>query len=133
MAGHTNGFIAFKLVHGVPFLSVEVSANNRTVLLDNVLIDSGSATCLFSADKMLDVGLVCAGTDDLYIVSGVGGGEYVLSKTVDSIRVGCFSVDNFKIEIGAMDYGFGFDGIIGMNFLLATKAKLDCERSVLIE
>jgi len=60
-------------------------------------------------------------------VSGVGGGEYVFSKVVDSIQVGCFSVNNFKIEIGAMDYGFEFDGIIGMNFLMATKAKLDCE------
>jgi len=69
MVGDTNGLIAFKLIYGIPFVSVEVSANNRTVLLNNVLIDSGSATCIFSADKMLDLGLVCAGTDDLYIVS----------------------------------------------------------------
>jgi len=35
------------------------------------------------------------------------------------------------IQVGALDYAFDFgfelEGILGMNFLLATKANLDCD------
>jgi len=131
MVGNTHGIVNLRLVHNLPFVSVEVSANNRSVSLHNVIIDTGSAGSIFSADKMLDLGLVCSGSDELYIISGVGGEEYVFSKTVASVRIGHLVVNDFKIEVGAMDYGFEFDGIIGMSFLLATKAKLDCEHLTL--
>ncbi len=35
---------------------------------------------------------------------------------------------DFQVEIAAMDYGFEMDGIIGLDFLLRAKAKIDLER-----
>ncbi len=35
---------------------------------------------------------------------------------------------DFQVEIGAMDYGFEMDGIIGLDFLLRAKMKIDLDR-----
>jgi hypothetical protein len=36
-------------------------------------------------------------------------------------------VSKFEIEIGAMDYGFEIDGIVGMDFLTQVGALIDLE------
>lgn len=42
--------------------------------------------------------------------------------------MGNFQISNFEIEIGAMDYGIEIDGIIGVDFLLQVKPKIDLEQ-----
>ena len=125
MGRDSTNIVPIRLVDNLPFVSVALDANDNSLTLDNVLLDTGSAGCIFSADVVLDLDLVCAGSDDLIIVTGVGGSEYVFSKVIDRINVGPLSLSNFKIEIGAMDYGFELDGILGMSFLLPTEATLD--------
>lgn len=49
-------------------------------------------------------------------------------KQIDKLTLGEFGISDFEIEIGAMDYGTEIDGIIGLNFLLTVKAKIDLER-----
>ena len=39
--------------------------------------------------------------------------------------LGELQVNNFAIEVGAMDYGFAIDGIIGTDFLLQVGAVID--------
>jgi len=47
--------------------------------------------------------------------------------------MGTVEVNDFEIEIGAMDYGFGIEGIIGMDFLRQGKIIIDLERLELKE
>jgi hypothetical protein len=117
--------ISFRIVDGLPFVEVTISANNKSVVLNDVLIDTGSAGSIFAADAMLDLGLLPNGDDDLYVIRGVGGTEYVFSKTVEKVTLGSVSLDNFKIEVGAMDYGFNMDGILGVDYLLKAKLIVD--------
>ena len=42
-------------------------------------------------------------------IRGVGGTEYVYEKYIEKIQFGSKCVENFKIQIGAMDYGFEMD------------------------
>jgi len=127
MVRNTPSIVNIRLKYNLPFVPVELSTGERSITLENVIIDTGSAGSIFSADRMLDLGLFCTAEDELFIVSGVGGQEYVFSKTIKNVSLGHLQANNFKIEIGAMDYGFEFDGIVGMDFLLQTKAKIDCE------
>jgi predicted aspartyl protease len=132
MARNKAGVVPLEIISSLPFISaVEISVNNRSVVLNRVLVDTGSGGTIFSADIVLDIGVKPQIDDALITITGVGGTEYAFSKTVDTIKVGHLSVNNFKIQVGALDYAFDFgfelEGIIGMNFLLATKAKLDCE------
>lgn len=49
----------------------------------------------------------------------------MLMRQVDRLAVGEHGLDGFEVEIGEMDYGFEFGGIIGMDFLRAARAVID--------
>ena len=61
-------------------------------------------------------------------IRGVGGAEFVFIKRIDRLAVGELQVSYFEIEVGAMDYGFAIDGIIGTDFLLQVGAVIDLSR-----
>jgi len=114
-----------RLQHGLPFVAVEVAYRGRCLELDNVLLDTGSAGTVFSIDKLLDIGLEYAADDAVHRIHGVGGTEFVFSKTLERLAVGDIHVDDFEIEVGGMNYGFEMDGIIGLDFLLRVGAVID--------
>jgi len=49
----------------------------------------------------------------------------VYRKSLQKIIIGEFCISNFSVEIGAMDYGFDINGIIGMDFLIKSKCVVD--------
>ena len=93
--------------------------------LEHVLLDTGSAITLFAIDHMLSIGLQPGPNDAVHRIRGVGGTEFVFSKQLDGLAIGNLHVDRFVIEIGALDYGLPLDGILGVDFLLRTRAKIN--------
>lgn len=109
----------------LPFVTVTIRYKGRNLELDNVLLDTGSAGTLFHVERLMTIGLLMEPEDMIRRIRGVGGTEFVFSKRVDELSVGDLSVSHFDIEVGAMDYGFDLDGIIGLDFLRAVRAKID--------
>ncbi len=66
--------------------------------------------------------------DIVHRIRGVGGAEFVFTKTVDKLAINELQVNDFEVEIGAMDYGIDIDGIIGMDFLTLIGATIDLHR-----
>lgn len=58
-------------------------------------------------------------------IRGVGGAEFVFAKKIDHLISDELRVSNFEIEVGAMDYGFEINGIVGMDFLTQVGAFID--------
>lgn len=114
-----------RLQNGLPYVTVKVIYRDCCLELYDVLLDTGSAGTIFSIDKLLDIGLEYAADDAVHRIHGVGGMEFVFSKTVERLAVGNIFVDDFDIEVGAMNYGFVMDGIIGVDFLLRVGAIVD--------
>ena len=85
--------------------------------LEKVLLDTGSASTLLNADIVQEIGMVPEENDEVDIIRGVGGIEYVYTKLLDSITVDGTTLREFQIEIGNMDYGLDIDGILGFNFI----------------
>lgn len=131
MGGNTSSVVNIRLVDNLPLVSAKITVEGRSVELKNVLVDTGSGGSIFSADVMLGLGLKPSVDDTLHVITGVGGEEYAFSKTVKKLSVGEIVLEDFKIQIGAMDYGFELDGILGMSFLLPVRATLDFEELVL--
>ena len=98
---------------GLPYVTVTLLYNGRQLDLANVLLDTGSAGTLFAADQVLAVGLQYEANDLVHRIHGVGGTEFVFVKRIERLSVGELQVSDFDIEVGAMDYGFAIDGIIG--------------------
>ncbi|MFE4712216.1 retropepsin-like aspartic protease [Paenibacillus sp. NPDC056722] len=109
----------------LPFISLVVAFRGKEIQLGKVLLDTGSASTLLNADIVRDIGMVPEENDVVDIIRGVGGVEYVYTKTLDSLAIGNMALNNFQVEIGNMDYGMEIDGILGFNFLKQAGAILN--------
>ena len=114
-----------RLRDGLPFITATIEYRGRRATFPWVLLDTGSAGCIFSTDKLLLIDLRYEPDDRVHRIRGVGGAEFVFTKKVDQLGLDELQVADFEIEVGAMEYGFEMDGIIGMDFLLKTGAVID--------
>jgi predicted aspartyl protease len=111
--------VKLDLKYGLPFCNVNLCYNGKFISIDNVLLDTGSGGSIFKMDVIEDIGITIQDDDVIEAISGVGGTEFVYKKDIDSIALGTLELDNFKIEVGVMDYGFEINGILGMDFMKA--------------
>jgi Aspartyl protease len=95
-----------RLEHGLAYVEASLTFRGRNLRLTNTILDTGSSSTIFSADRLLDIGVVPEPADVLHRLRGVGGTEYAFSKRLDFLAVGDMETPNFEIEVGAMDYGF---------------------------
>jgi hypothetical protein len=114
-----------RLRGGLPYVMVSITHHGEQLTLENVLLDTGSVGTIFPTDRVLEIGLQYEADDTVHRIRGVGGAEFVFTKEVDCLSVGGLQVSDLEIEVGAMDYGFEIDGIIGMDFLTKVGAVLD--------
>jgi hypothetical protein len=106
-----------RLDSGLPFVTVEVGWEQSSLTLDSVLLDTGSASTVLSADRLSTIGIKLEPEDPIHRIVGVGGGEFVYCKRLPWVALGdCRAID-VPVEIGAMSYGFRIDGILGMDFM----------------
>lgn len=117
-----------RLQAGLPFVSVRLFYQTQSLLLKDVLLDTGSAGTVFSVDQLASIGVQYEPDDEVHRIRGIGGSEFVFTKRVERLEVDNLSLSNFSVEVGALDYGLELDGILGMNFLLQARATLDLEK-----
>ena len=114
-----------RLRDGLPLVDVVLQYGSQQVALGDVLLDTGSASSVFSTDRLLAIGVKYEAEDTVHRIRGVGGSEFVFSKRLDRLSLDDLALDNCLIEIGAMDYGIEIDGILGMDFLASVGAVID--------
>ena len=125
MAGAPAGRVKLRVQGGLLYVPVRLTFRGTDLVLDNVILDTGSAGSVVSADAVLPMGLVPEPLDRLRRIRGVGGTEFVFTKRVDQIAVGELEASPFDLEVGALDYGFTVDGILGLDFLRQVGAVID--------
>lgn len=111
--------------YGLPFAEVEFFNGDESIKLSKVLIDTGSATTIISTETAISLGLGPQLDDELNLVRGVGGVETVYEKYVEKIILDTAILKKFKVDVGAMQYGFEIDAIVGMDILEKAKAVVD--------
>ncbi|RXT02815.1 retropepsin-like aspartic protease [Ammoniphilus sp. CFH 90114] len=116
---------------GLLLTDMELTFNGQLLHLQRVLVDTGSGSTVVSTDLAESIGIVAEENDMIYRITGVGGSEFVYSKTVDSVRIGDMQTEYFALEIGAMNYGFDLDGIIGLDLLQQLKAVINIDELTL--
>jgi predicted aspartyl protease len=119
--------VKIRIKNGLPYISATLIHRRQRMTLKNILLDTGSAGTIFSTDKVATIGLTYEPEDFVHRIRGVGGSEFVFTKRVDELKVGGLKVSGFELEIGAMNYGFDMDGIIGLDFLTAVGALIDLD------
>jgi hypothetical protein len=114
-----------RVLDRLPFVSVTLSQGKNVLAMENVLLDTGSASCIFSTDRLREAGIYPKPTAHIRRIRGVGGEEAVVEIEIDQINAGELVLKEFIIEVGAMDYGFAIEGILGFDFLQQAGAVLD--------
>ena len=114
--------------NGLPFTNLSLVHNNKELILERVLIDTGSAGSIFDVDDLAKIDLLPEPEDEIHTIVGVGGNEFVIQKRINKIQLGGIKLFDFSIEIGAVDYGFNIQGILGFNFLFKAKAIIDLSK-----
>jgi hypothetical protein len=113
------------ILYGLPFVKLEIQYRGNLLILNKVLIDTGSAGTIFNANVVDEIGVVPEENDTVDTIRGVGGVEYVYVKNFERITLGEIVKENFQIEIGNMDYGIEIDGILGFDFIQSSKLVID--------
>lgn len=121
-----------KTRYGLPFVEAELLHNGKRLSFDNFLIDTGSASTLIAAEIAVLLGLGPDPHDPIREIRGIGGTEFVYEKRIGKIRLESKYMENFKIQIGDMEYGFEMNGIIGYDFLKASKAVIDLDKMAIV-
>jgi hypothetical protein len=117
-----------RVVGGTPYITASLIHNGKRLDLDLVILDTGSGGCIFSANELLHLDIAVEPMDRLYKIAGVGGREFVFSRRLEGVAVGDMEVRGFEVQVGAMNYGFPVQGIIGLDFLLQVRAMIDLNR-----
>jgi len=124
--------LKIKLKDNLPFTTVSICLKKSKIQIKDILIDTGSATTVISVDILSSINIRPEPDDKIRIIRGIGGTETVFSRVVDYIQVGNFKRDQFEIEVAGLDYGFGINGILGMDFLVPYGAVLNLKYLELI-
>jgi predicted aspartyl protease len=119
--------VNLKLNYGLPFVTATLFIQGKPLRLSHVLVDTGSASSVFSSDRLFEAGVTFEPDDTLKRVFAVGGSEFVFTKKFSRIDVGELVAFDLTITVGAMDYGIELDGIIGMDFLRQVGAIINIE------
>lgn len=110
---------------------ITVSYKGKSVVIPKILVDTGSASTAIETDWLVDINIMDDDPNDRFVtVIGIGGSELMMHKTIE-LGVDTVVLPHFGVQIGRLQYGFGINGILGLDFLLMTKAFLDFESLVL--
>jgi hypothetical protein len=120
--------VKIRLEGGLLYVTADLIYKSLTLKLTEVILDTGSAATLFSVEEVSKLGLVPEPADPIRRVRGVGGSEFVFSKRLDKLSLGDLALEDFPVQIGAMDYGFPIQGLIGLDFLMQAGAVINLEK-----
>ncbi len=120
------------LREGLLFVPLTVAYQGHSLCISDIVVDTGSASTLLSADYLASIGVVPEPYDVLYTVRGVGGTEVVFSRSLDQVQVGRCTLRDFAVEVGSVEYGFNINGILGTDFLLQAQAVIDLQTLQLV-
>jgi len=116
-----------RIEHDLPLVSFSCTYREKTLEMRNVLFDTGCASTIFDTDFVSSIGLyldMINGTAKR--MYGVGGAsELCYEQAVEGLQVGPIILPSFKLQLGMVREPYGFDGILGIDFMIAVGLKVD--------
>jgi predicted aspartyl protease len=111
--------------NGLPIVSITVVYQDKSIVLNDVLLDTGCAVSVFDTDIVEQVGLFIDRNSGRAVrMYGVGGqSELSFQQNVANISINDVSLDDFTLQLGMTKIPYGFDAILGADF---------CERAGII-
>jgi hypothetical protein len=105
---------------GLPIVSITIDYQGCKMFLEDILLDTGCAITIFDVDQVEQIGLIIDRVNGrpkrMY---GVGGeSELCFEQTVNNLSINNYILDSFPIQLGITKETYGFNGILGVDFML---------------
>lgn len=118
-----------QLQYGLPIVSLTVAHNDTSIVLHNVLFDTGCAATVFDSDALAIIGIqidfINGRAKRMY---GVGGtSEICYEQKIPDFCIEHIALTDFPIQLGSIQEPYGFDGIIGIDFMMRAKCMVNFE------
>lgn len=116
-----------ELINGLPIVSFPLTYNNQTILLNNVLLDTGCSTTIFDTDVVDQIGLEIDFINGRSVrMFGVGGqSELCYQQEISNLVIDNLSLQSFNIQLGITKDSYGFEAILGIDIMLHFGFKID--------
>ena len=72
--------------HNLPFVTVNLEYRGKSIEVPDVLVDTGSATTIFSVDMLENIDILPAPDDITRTLRGVGEMESLFTRHIDLLR-----------------------------------------------
>ncbi|WP_339316405.1 retropepsin-like aspartic protease [Paenibacillus sp. FSL R10-2734] len=114
-----------EFVDGLLQTSLTLNFKGQTITIDKLVIDTGASHTLLSADAVADIGVYFETGDEIVTAFGIGGEESCFRKTFDSIQLGNFHIDNYKLDVGSLHEKLLINGLLGLDLMIDANIVLD--------
>ncbi|MEK4004691.1 hypothetical protein [Paenibacillus sp. FSL H3-0333] len=116
-------------LHGLPIISLTLTYQGESISLRNLLFDTGCAATVFDSDILavigIDIDFINGRAKRMY---GVGGtSEICYEQQIPDFCIEDIDLSDFPIQLGSIQEPYGFDGIIGIDFMMSAKCKVNFE------
>jgi hypothetical protein len=116
-----------RIEDGLPLATVELVYFDKKIVLQDVLIDTECSVTIFDTDILAEIGVVIDFAKGIpTTMYGVGGkGEVCSQQKVSELYIDGQPLYDFNLQLGMVKDMYGFDGLIGIDFMLETGILLD--------
>ncbi|MDD9271451.1 retropepsin-like aspartic protease [Paenibacillus sp. GCM10023248] len=114
------------LVDNLLQTSMVLTYRGRSLLIDNLVIDTGAAHSFISSDIVSNIGIKFENGDRLVRSFGIGGDEYSFIKQVDQIQLGDIVLNDVRLDFGVFNEDINYiNGLIGLDILKSGNMIID--------
>ncbi len=118
----------FKWKYGLIWVSMNIKYDGKWYIIDNCIVDTGSATTAIDIDL---VNFNYRKSAEIKRLLGIGGGtQEVISQRVDSVMIGQSELNDIGIEFGDIQEDLGISGFIGTDILSRFILTMECAQKI---
>ncbi|MBT2291687.1 retropepsin-like domain-containing protein [Paenibacillus albidus] len=112
-------------VDGLLQTSLTLKYKGQPLTIDKLVIDTGASHTLLSADAVANIGVYFETEDEIVTAFGIGGEESCFRKSFDSIQLGNFNIEKYKLDVGSLHEKLAINGLLGLDLLMKANIVLD--------
>lgn len=118
-----------QIQNGLPIVTMSLKHHQKSIHLTNVLFDTGCAATVFDTDLLSRIGIrIDFMNGKAKRMYGIGGtSEICYEQIIPNLKNDTIQFTSFPIQLGSIQEPYGFDGILGIDFMLRAKLKADFE------
>jgi len=119
--------VRIEFVDGLLFAPVTISFRGKTIIVPNLVVDTGASQSLITMDAVEELDVSPELEDEYVFMRGIGGREPSLRKRIDFIQFDSYQLTDVYLDFGYLYGHAGINGLIGLDILESGRFVIDLD------